>query len=276
MAFRITSNMASLSAQRYLDINQRQTQKSLKALASGSRIVEAGDDAAGFAIAENLRGQLRGNRQAGFNARNAMSLIQTAEGGLNEQNNILIRLRELAVNSASDTVSDQERAFLDKEFQQLTSELDRIAQTTRFGSKQLLTGTGEEFSFQVGANKGPENVIKFKLDANTRSSEVGIDDLTVEDQDDALDTLETLDDAIQKISGTRAEFGAVQSRLHHVIDHLAVQYENVSEAKSLITDVDVAEEVSQLTRSQILQDMGTSVLAQANSNTHNVLRLLNI
>ncbi|MCB0362875.1 MAG: flagellin FliC, partial [Bdellovibrionales bacterium] len=150
MSFRIGSSVASLTAQRYLSKNQLQTEKSLRSLASGSRIVQAGDDAAGFAIGESLRGQISGIKQSKFNTESAVAMIQTAEGSLNEQNNILIRMRELSVYAASDTVGEEEREFLDKEYQQLGAEFNRIAQTARFGNKQLLTGTGQKFEFQVG------------------------------------------------------------------------------------------------------------------------------
>lgn len=253
---------------------QRQTEKSLQALASGSRINRAGDDAAGFAIAEGLRGQLSGVKQAKFNAETATSLLQTAEGGLNEQNNILVRMRELAVYSASDTVGEEERGFLNNEFQQLSAEFDRIARSTRFGNKMLLTGTGEEFQFQVGAYKGDENTVKFKLDADTTGSEVGISGLSIDDQDDALDTLSDLDGALTKIAGTRATFGAMQSRLQYAIDNLAVQAENIAGARSQIVDADIAEEVTKLAQSQIIQDSGIAVLAQANLNTTRVGKLI--
>lgn len=275
MSFRITTNVAALGAQRSLAKAQRQTEQSMKAIASGSRIVNAGDDAAGFAIAESLRGQLSGVKQARFNAENAVSLIQTAEGGLNEQNNILIRLRELAVYSASDTVDDQEREFLEKEFTQLVAENDRIAKSTRFGSKQLLTGTGEEFEFQIGAYRGPENIVKFSLESNTTSSNLEIDGLSVADQDDALDSLETIDEAVTQLGGARATFGAMQSRFQYAIDSLATQGENLEIARSNIVDVDLAEETTNLAKGQILQETGIAILAQANQSSQRILRLLN-
>lgn len=274
MSFRITTNVAALGAQRSLSRAQGRTEQALKSIASGSRIVNAGDDAAGFAIAESLRGQISGVKQARFNAQNAVSLIQTAEGGLNEQNNILIRLRELAVYSASDTVSDEEREFLNKEFRQLVAENDRIAKSTRFGSKELLTGTGEEFEFQIGAYKGPDNVVKFALESDTTSENLGIADLEVVDQDESLDALADIDEAISQIGGARAVFGAMQSRFQYAIDSLAVQGDNLEIARSNIVDVDLAEAVTDLAQSQILQDTGTAVLAQANQNSQRILRLL--
>jgi len=263
-----------IAAGRYLNRAQQQIDKSLGSLASGSRVVRAGDDAAGFAIAESLRGQAAGTKQAKFNAESAVGMIQTAEGGLNEQNNILVRLRELAVYSASDTVGDVERGFLNEEFQQLTAEFDRIARTTRYGNKQMLTGSGEEFEFQVGAFKGSENVIKFKLDANTTGSDVGIDSLAIEDQSEALDALEGLDEAIVKVAGTRAGFGAMQSRLQYAINALEVQHEGLETARSHIVDVDIAEEVAKLAQGQIVQEAAVSVVAQSNQSARRALRLL--
>lgn len=274
MGFRIGSGTAAASAQRFLEKSQRQVEKSLKALASGSRIVNAGDDAAGFAISENLRGQASGLKQARFNAQNATSLIQTAEGSLNEQNNILIRMRELGVQAASDTIGDNERGFLDKEFQQLQSEFDRIAQTTQFGSKKLLTGTGEEFEFQVGANKDENSIIKFTLEADTSGSNAGIDGLEISDQDSALDSLAVLDEAVFSVADARSTFGAVQSRFQYVVDNLSVQKENIDEAASLITDVDIAMEMTNLTKARIQQDIGTAVVAQSQQDSERALRFL--
>lgn len=275
MAFRIRSSSAAIAAQRYLSKSQREVETSLKKLASGSRTVSAGDDAASFAISEGLRAQVRGLKQASQNAESALAFVQTAEGGLNEQNNILIRLRELAVQSASDTVGNQEREFIDKEFQQLISEFDRIALSTRFGHRQLLTGSGEEFEFHIGASKDQENVIKFTLDANTTASEVGISGLTITDQDEAREILEEIDTALLDIADARSTFGAVQSRFQFAIDNLSVQTQNLEEARSTLTDVDVAEEVTNLTKHQILQDIGVSVLAQANTSSQRALSLIN-
>lgn len=274
MAFRVSSNIASIAAQRYLDLSQRQTEKSLRALASGSRVSQPGNDAAGFAISESLRGQLSGLKQARQNGNTAISMLQAAEGGLSEQNNILIRLRELAVYSASDTIGDDERGFLNLEFEGLVNEFDRIAKATRFATKQLLTGTNEDFTFQVGPNKGPENTVKFKLEANTTSEEAGINGLTIDDQDTAIDTLTELDGALLKIAGARSSFGAMQSRLQFATDHLAVEAENIDAARSQIADADIAEEATKLAQSQILQDAGIAVLAQANMNTARVGKLI--
>jgi flagellin len=274
MAFRVNNGVVSISAQRHLDVAQRQIEHSLTALASGSRITQAGDDAAGFAIANALKSQLAGSQQAKMNAEMATGLIQTAEGGLNEQNNILIRMRELAVQAASDTVGDNERGYINNEFTQLSSEYDRIAKSTRYGNKQLLTGNGEEFSFQVGPNAGVENIIKFKLDADTTGSASGVSGLDVSDRDSAAGTITDLEDAMQKIAKARATFGSAQSRFQYAIDNLAVQGENLSGAVARIVDVDVAEETSKLAQGQIQQQAGVSVLAQANASAGRVLRLI--
>lgn len=274
MAFKIATNTTSMAAGRFLEQAQRQIDKSLVSLASGSRVVRAGDDAAGFAISESLRGQIGGTKQAKFNAESAVGLIQTAEGGLNEQNNILVRLRELAVYAASDTIGDDERGFLNTEFTGLTEEFDRIAKSTRYGNKQLLTGTGQEFEFQVGAFRGPENIIKFSLNADTTASDTGVEGLEISSKSGARDTLGSLDEAILHVAETRATFGAMQSRLQHASDVLGVQAENLEAARGHIVDVDAAEETTKLAQAQIQQQAGAAVIAQANNSAARALRLL--
>lgn len=274
MPLRINTNVASLTTQRYLNKNQRQIEESLKALASGTRLSSPQNDAAGFAISELLRAQVAGTNQSSKNARTAAAFIQTAEGGLSEQNNILVRMRELAINSASDTIGDKEREFIDEEFQLLIAEFDRIAKSTRFGSKELLTGSGEEFSFQVGPYKGPENVIQFKIDSDTRANNVGIEGLGIADQGDALDTLGSIDEAVMQLASARSKLGAVQSRFQFAIDNLETQAQNVEEARSIIADVDIAEETSKLARAQVLQEAGMSVLSQANAQPKKLVQLI--
>lgn len=274
MGLRIATNVASLSAQRELDKSGKRLTHAVRALASGERIVEAGDDAAGFAISESLRGQAQSLKAAKNNADSAIGLIQVAEGGLNEQNNILIRLRELAIQSASDTVGDDEREFLQTEFDQLVKEFDRIAQTTRYGKKQLLTGTNEEFEFHLGTGDSEVDIIRYRLDADTRVSHIGIDDLSVEDQDDARDALSDIDDAMTSIARARSGFGAMQSRLEIAGNNLDLQRENVIAARSRIADADIAFETSELVQSKVLQDVGLAVLAQANQNPAAAMKLL--
>lgn len=275
MGLRIATNVAALNAQRLLTQSEKRTTHAMRALASGSRIVDAGDDAAGYAIAESLRGQAKSLRQAKQNSDNATGLIQVAEGGLNEQNNILIRLRELAVQSASDTVGDDEREFLDTEFQQLLKEFDRIAKTTTYGNKKLLTGTNEEFEFQLGAGGDRDvDVIRYRMDTDTTTSALDLNDLSVADQDDARDLLKDVDEAMLKIARARSGFGAMQSRLQIVSDNLDVQHENVVAAHGRIMDADVAYETSELVQGKIQQDFGVAVLAQANTQVERALKLI--
>jgi len=275
MGLRINTNVASIGAQRVLSKQQQRMEHAQLALASGSRIVKAADDAAGLAISENIRGQLAGIKMARNNSFNAQSLIQVSEGGLNEINNILIRLRELGVQAASDTVSDVERIFLDQEAQQLVSEADRIAKSTRFGNKALLDGTGEELEYHVGPFANPdENVITYKVSADATADTLGIESVSVAEKGDARDTLESVDSAIVKLGELRADFGAVQSRLQSTTSNLDIQYENLSAAKSRIADADIAFESAEMTSAQILQQASVGVLAQANQNGHFALKLL--
>ena len=274
MGLRINTNIASINAQRHLGKQQRRLEHAQAALASGSRIVHASDDAAGLSIAENIRGQVSGIRVARDNADNAQSLIQISEGGLNEINNILIRLRELGVQAASDTVSDVEREFLDQEATQLTQESERIAQSTRFGNKKLLDGSGGELEYHVGPFAGDENVIKYSVTADATNSALGIDGVSVADKSGANDTLTAVDEAIVKLGNMRANFGAVQSRLQHTVTNLDIQNENLTAAEGRIRDTDVAFETAEMTSAQILQAASVSVLAQANNNGSVALKLI--
>lgn len=274
MGLRISTNLASLTAQRNLVSSQNDFVRASRALSSGSRIANPGDDAAGFAIAENLRGQASGLKQAKMNADNAEGLIQTAEGGLNEQNNILVRLRELAVQSASDTVGDNERDFLNTEFTNLVSEFDRIAQTTRYGNQQLLVGVNKDYQFQLGTSNTDADVVTYRLDTDTRAQSVRIKGLDVSDRGDARDAIDDLDEAMNKVAKARAGFGAMQSRFEIASNNLAVQYENIQAAHSRIADADIAEEASNLASAQVRQEYGVSVLAQANQSTGRALKLL--
>jgi len=274
MGLRIQTNMPSISAQRVLSTQQRRMEHATQALASGSRIVQAADDAAGLAISESLKGQIRGIAMARNNAFNAGSAIQVSEGGLNEINNILIRLRELGIQSASDNIGDQERGYLNEEAKQLIEESDRIAQTTRFGDKRLLDGSGGEMEFHVGAFGGEENVIKYSLSTNARAGEIGIDGIDVSEKSGARDALNTVDEALQKIGSMRANFGSIQSRLNATTSNLDIQYENLSAANSRIRDTDVAKETSEMASAQILQQSAVSVLAQANQFPSVALKLI--
>lgn len=274
MGLRITTNMPSIAAQRVLGKQQERMQHATQALASGSRIVNAADDAAGLAISENLRGQIRGTAQARNNAFNAGSAIQISEGGLNEVNNVLIRLRELGIQAASDTVGDKERGFLNQEAAQLVLEADRIANTTQFGDRKLLDGSGGEMTFQVGAFAGEENRVSYTLDSNATASELGIEGLEMTDKEGAREVLGKVDEALTKVSSMRANFGAVQSRLNATVSNLDIQYENMSAANSRLRDVDVAKESAEMASAQVLQSAAVSVLAQANTFPGMALKLL--
>jgi flagellin len=274
MGLRISTNMPSISAQRVLQVQQKRMEHATQALASGSRIVQAADDAAGLAISESLKGQIRGIAQARNNAFNAGSAIQVSEGGLNEINNILIRLRELGIQGASDNIGDKERGFLNEEAQQLIQESDRIAKTTRFGDKLLLDGSGGEQTFHVGAFGGEENQIKYTLSTDARASELGIDGISVEDKGSARDCLSTIDEALGKIGTMRANFGSIQSRLNATVSNLDIQYENLNAANSRLRDTDIAKETSEIASAQILQQAAVGVLAQANQFPSVALKLI--
>ncbi len=274
MGLRINTNMASLSAQRVLSVQQKRAEHAAAALSSGSRIINAADDAAGLSISESLRGQIRGISQARNNAFNAGSAIQISEGGLNEISNILIRLRELGIQAASDNIGDTERGFLNEEAKQIISEADRIAKTTRFGSKVLLDGSGGKMEFQVGAFGGDENRIGYDLSTNATSGAIGIDSIDLSDKDGARSTLNVVDEAIIKIGSMRANFGAIQNRLQTAVSNLDIQHENLSAANSRIRDTDIARESAEMTSSRILQEAAVSVLAQANTLPGMALKLL--
>lgn len=274
MSVGIGSNISAMISQRNMSINNRDVNDSMRAITSGSRVSRASDDPASFAISESLKGQLAGVKQATYNAENAQSMMQTAEGALNQQNNILIRLRELSVQGASDTLGDKERELIDVEFQQLSGELNRIAESTRFGNKSLLNGESATYEFQVGPNGNEHDVIAFNLDSDTTAGGLNMDDVEVTDQSGAIDALESIDGAMEKLSGVRAKFGAFQSRLNYTVDNLGAQSEGLEEARSTIADTDVAEEMSKLTQSQIKQDMSTAMLAMSNQNAQRVLSLL--
>lgn len=276
MGLRIATNISSITAQRNLGVSTREMQKSMAQLASGSRITKSADDAAGLAISENLKSQIRGFAQAGRNAMDGVSLIQTAEGGLNEISNILTRLRELGVQSSSDTISDRERGFLDKEVQQLKLEADRIAKSTRFGNTQLLDGSGGQFEFQVGIDNNDFNdrIAFDSAEQNSTISSLGVEGLDFSTKQGAQEALDVLDAAQFQVNGYRANLGALQSRLTSATDNNGIAYENLSAANARIRDADVAQATSDMTRAQILQSATTSVLSNANVSQQSALKLI--
>jgi flagellin len=276
MALVITTNVASLNAQKNLTGSTRAMDQSLARLSSGFRINQAADDAAGLAISENLRAQIRGLGQANRNANDGVSLVQVAEGGLNEVSNMLIRLRELGVQAASDTIGDTERKFLDVEYQQLKSEIQRIAEVTKFNGYDLLNGTGGIMDIQVGVHNDPfKDRISFNTAAaNSTLEALGITAETVATKDGAQMSLNIVDDAMVSVNAMRANFGAMQNRLQSTIQNLAIAHENLSAANSRIRDADIAAESAELTRNTILRQAGVSVLGQANQAQSIALKLL--
>ncbi len=274
MGMRISTNITSINAQRQLGNQQVRNSHAQAAIASGSRIVNAADDAAGLAISENIKGQTRGIAAARQNAFNAGSLVQVSEGGLSEISNILTRLRELSVQAASDNIGDEERGFLNVESRQLLDESNRIAKTTRFGDRKLLDGSGEELEFQVGAYGDEDNIIKYKTNADATNSALGVSGISLDDKSGARDALQTIDQAMMKVGKMRADFGAVQSRLNSTTSNLDTQYENLMAANSRIRDADIAHEASEIASSSILQQAAVGVLAQANQQPAQALRLL--
>ncbi len=276
MGLRISTNMPSINAQKSLGNTTREMQKSLAQLSSGSRITKAADDAAGLSISETLKSTIRGYGQAQRNANDAISLVQIAEGGLNEISSITTRLRELAVQASSDTVGDVERGFIDKEVQQLKNEAERIAQVTRFGSNHLLNGQGEGFDFQVDINNDDFNDrISFQpADINATNAFLGIDDFDFSNKFSAREALTVLETAQKTVNGHRATLGAIQNRLVSTTENLGVAIENFSAANSRIRDADVAQSTSELSRNSVLQQASIGVLAQANQIPNSALRLL--
>ncbi len=276
MGMRINTNVTSIAAQRTLGNTNQSQASTLGKLSSGTRIVRASDDAAGLAISEKLKAHIRGTQQAERNANDGISMIQIAEGGLNEVSNILVRLRELSVQAASDTIGDTERKFTDLEYQNLISEVERIAQVTDFNGMKLLNGDAAEYDIQVGIHNSPDQD-RITYDASStdaRVASLGLDGLTVGNKEDAQGSLATLDHAIESLSGQRANLGAVQNRLFSTINNLQVSNENLSAANSRIRDTDFAAETARNAQFNILQNAGTSVLAQANAQGQAALKLL--
>ena len=273
---RIATNIPALNVQRNLYGLNIDMGSTMARLSSGYRINKASDDAAGLAISENLKAQIRGFKQANRNANDGISLVQVAEGGLSEVTSMLTRLRELAVQSASDTIGDRERAYVDIEYQQLKEEIDRVAQTTQFNGTPLLNGQGGLLDIQIGVNN-----VEFqdRITYDAESSNASVEAMNLLEQNvagkiEARNSLAVVDDAINYINGIRANLGAVQNRLQTVSQTLQTTDENFSAANSRIRDTDIAEESSRLARNNVLLQAATSVLGQANTQQQLALKLL--
>ena len=275
---RINHNIASLNTYRQLTINNNAGSKSLEKLSSGYRINRAGDDAAGLAISEKMRGQIRGLNQAERNAQDAISLIQTAEGALNETHSILQRMRELAVQAASDTNTNDDRGELQKEIEQLLEEIDRISTNTEFNTRKLLNGdyssTVSALTFQVGANSGQYVSIQLNDMSATTGLDLSTSTVNLTTRTGATDAIKAIDEAIKNVSSERAKLGAMQNRLEHTINNLGTTSENLTASESRIRDVDMAKEMMEFTKNSILQQAATAMLAQANNQPQGVLQLL--
>ena len=275
MALRINYNLAASVAQRSLASSQDAYSRQAERLSTGLRINKAGDDAAGLAVSEKLKNQIRGLNQAQRNAQDGISLIQTAEGALNETHAILARMRELAIQSANDTLTASDRANLSTEFTHLYAEVERMANTAQFNTAPLLNASGAAtaLTFQIGANNG-DTLVFTTGSARATSLEVTMSALSITAQSSAGSGISSLDAAINVVSKNRADFGALQNRLESTIRSLSVASENTSAANSRIVDADIAASMSELVRTQILQQAGISVLAQANQAPSLILSLL--
>lgn len=299
MGMRIRTNVQSLIAQRHLTDNSNRMGESLEKLSSGYRINKSKDDAAGLAISENLRGTVRGLNVAKQNASDAISMVQVAEGAMNEMGNIMIRMRELTVQSASDTIGDKERSFLNREYTQLADEIQRIANTTEFNGNHFFQTGGEgdehiktQFVIQVGVNGSDPAANKDTLTIDLSGLKINVQDMGLVDesgasigpknpsdesfpsQQEVASKLTVLDKALFSLSSERAGLGSMQSRLGSTINNLSISTENMQTAMSRIKDVDFAEETASLAQSRILSQSSISVLAQANQSSEMALQLL--
>ncbi|MFF2752164.1 flagellin [Psychrobacillus sp. NPDC058041] len=268
---RIQHNISALNTHRNLTANQGSSAKNLEKLSSGFKINRAGDDAAGLAISEKMRGQIRGLDMATKNAQDGISLIQTAEGALNETHAILQRMRELSVQSANDTNTDDDRKELQKEISALTTEITRISTDTEFNTQSLLDGTFTGKLIHIGANTGQTLSVSV---ATMGAKALGIDAVSVATQSGANSAIALLDSAIKTVSSQRSDLGAIQNRLEHTINNLGATSENLTAAESRIRDVDMAKEMMEFTKNNILTQAAQSMLAQANQQPQGVLQLL--
>jgi flagellin len=276
MGMRVSTNITALKTQQALGGTKRSMDQAMARLSSGSRINKASDDAVGLAISENFRSQLRGIKQANRNAQDGISMIQISEGGLSQISNNLVRLRELAIQAASDTNSDRERNYLNTEYQEMLSEIDRISGSTEFNGTPLLSGVGESIDFQVNT-KNSQEIDRVSYDpssSDASTTALGVDFCSVATKVDAQESLANIDDAINQVNSLRANLGAMQSRLTAAVETLMESEQNIATANSRIRDADIAEESSEFAKQNVLLQSGTAVLAQANQQNNLALSLL--
>ena len=276
MGLRINTNIQAMAAQRSLELNRSAQEKSLERLSSGNRINRAGDDAAGLAISDKIRANTRSLGQAQRNASDGVSLVQVAEGGTNEISNILVRMRELSIQGASDTIGNLERGFINKEVQALKSEIDRISNNTEFNGTKLLNGSSEKLEIQVGLNNSPteDRIVFDAANQNTTAEALGLHEINSLSKEASQNNLAMLDTALNRVNENRSGLGAIQNRLQSTINNIAIYKENLEAARSRIRDTDMATETSELTKNNILTQAGISVLSQANQNPQAALKLL--
>ncbi|AZO94004.1 flagellin [Halocella sp. SP3-1] len=273
----INHNISSMNALRNLSVNSNEMSKTMEKLSSGYRINRAADDAAGLAISEKMRAQISGLNQAQRNAQDGISLMQTAEGAMAEVHSMLRRMRDLAIQAANGTNDADDKAKLQSEVDQLVSEISGIAVRTEFNGMKLLNGDVTDVSFQIGANSHQTiqvGMTDMRITGGADAAITALAGLSIETGTDAQSAIDTLDAAISSISATRSDFGAVQNRLEHTIKNLATTEENLQASESRIRDADMAAQMADLTKNQILQQAGTAMLAQANTKSQTVLSLL--
>ena len=273
MGIRINTNVSSLNTQRHLMRSSTEFQKSMEKLSSGLRINRAGDDAAGLAISEGLKADIRALDQAARNAADGISLVQTGEGALDEVSNILQRMKELAEQSLNGTLSNTDRGYLNSEFSSLKSEITRIAGATEFNGVKLLNSTGGSVKIQVGIGTTASDSVAVTLSNNRDAASLGLA-AAIDSASGATTSMSQIDDAISTVTSARSDFGAIQNRLESSIRNINMTSENLAAANSRIRDVDIAKETSRMTSYQILQQAGVSMLAQANMSTGLAMALL--
>lgn len=273
IAMIINNNISAINSYRNLTLIHSEIDKSLEKLSSGLKINRAGDDAAGLAISEKMRAQIKGLDMSVKNGQDAISLIQTAESAMGESHSILQRMREVAVQSSSDSNTTSDRVQLQIEISQLVSEINRIGSTTQFNTMNLLSGkySSTALKFHLGANKDQTVTINI---SSMKASALGVSTMSVSSQTGAETAISTLDSAIYKVSGQRAKLGAMQNRLEYAVNNLKVTSENLQAAESRIRDVDMAKEMTTFSKNQIIAQSGTAMLAQANTRPQMVLQLI--
>ena len=277
MALTVNTNLSAMKAANSLNATQGGLSNTLSRISSGLRVTKAADDAAGMAVAQNLGTLARSGRQAIRNANDGVSVIQTAEAASKEVLNILDRMRELAVQSSSETLDDGERAYIDDEFEDLSAEVERIAQATEFNDIALADGTNSSLTVQVGVTSGTESEVDITLGDLTASNlgvDTGATGIDLSSASTAQSAIDTIDTAIDSVNSIRADYGSVQNRLDSAVGNMTSYVESLTAAKSQIMDADYAHETSEMTRQQVMQQAGVAALAQAKGMNQSVISLL--